>query len=197
MTEPFQSFYKFLQTIAVFSKSEFDKSLSSFQLKTLEKDENWIKKGTTCREIAFIKSGMLRSFYHDSNGNEVTSCFCVSGQMSTSFKSFITQSSSHLTIVAVERSELVTINYSRLQSLYKSVPIWQEINRLIAEKEYLSLWNYAYSLNTETAIQKYLRLQKEQPYILQKAAVQDVASYLGITRETLSRIRKKIASQIM
>lgn len=195
--EGLESFYHFLNTTNTFSKTDFENSSAVFRLLNLEKGEVWIHQNKVCREIAFIKKGILRTFYTDHKGNEVTSCFCVANSMSSSFKSFISQQPSQLAIQALDKSELITISYADLQYLYKTFPVWQEVNRLLMEKEYLSLWNYAYSLNTETAREKYLRLLAEQPDVLQKAPVQDIASYLGVTRETLSRIRKQVATGLL
>lgn len=192
-----ESFYNYLTTITSLSKSDFEKSAVFFRLLSLEKGEVWIQQHNICREMAYVKQGMLRSFFIDTKGNEVTSCFCEPNGMASSFKSFISQEPSHLAIQALDQTELLVISYSDLQRLYKEVPVWQEISRLLMEKEYLSLWNYAFSLNTETAMEKYHRLLYEQPDVLQKAPVQEIASYLGISRETLSRIRKKMTIDIL
>jgi CRP-like cAMP-binding protein len=189
---PFHSFYRYLNAVAVFAEADFLESMAAFRLANVEKGMLWIEQGKVARELAFIRSGFLRSFHSDEKGNQITSCFCQPETLSTSFKSFITQRPSALSVQALERTELITIAYDDLQHLYKTIPVWQEVSRLLAEEEYLSLWSYAYSLNTETAKEKYLRLMADQPLVLEKASVQDIASYLGITRETLSRIRRQL-----
>jgi CRP-like cAMP-binding protein len=191
------SFFSFLNTITDFSEGDFIKSQLFFSARILKKRELWINQNQVCKEIAFISKGLLRSYYVDQKGNEVTSCFCVSNSMASSFKSFIAQQASDLAIQALEETELITINYQDLQYLYKAIPKWQEVSRMLMEQEYLSLWRYAYSLNRENALEKYLHLLNEQPEVVQKAPVQDIASYLGISRETLSRIRKKVKAEIM
>lgn len=98
-----------------------------------------------------------------------------------------------MSIQAIEETKLLVIDYSSLQKLYKSSPVWQNIGRKVAEQEYIVMEKYASVLNNETAKEKYLRLLKEQPTVIQKASVEDIASYLGVTRRTLSRIRKEIA----
>ena len=92
----------------------------------------------------------------------------------------------------MEETELLIINYEDLQKLYSISLAWQNIGRAFAEKEYIIIEQYASSLNSESAKVKYLRLLKEQPQIIQKAPIQYIASYLGITTRTLSRIRKEI-----
>jgi CRP-like cAMP-binding protein len=192
--ESLQSFFTYLNMVVNFPATEFERSLSAFRIITIEKGTLWIQQNQVARELAFVRSGLLRSFHLNADGDEITTCFCLPETMSTAFKSFITQQPSELSVQALEQTGLITIAYDDLQVLYKTIPVWQEVSRLLAEKEYLSLWNYAYSLNTETAKEKYLRLVNDQPLVLEKAPVQDIASYLGITRETLSRIRRQLVS---
>ena len=79
-----------------------------------------------------------------------------------------------------------------MQQLYNKYSAWQNIGRILVEKEYMVMEQYASVLNNQSAKEKYLRLLNEQPAIIQKASVQHIASYLGVTRETLSRIRKQL-----
>ena len=95
-------------------------------------------------------------------------------------------------MVALEKTELLVINFDNIQKLYAESANWQTIGRLVSEKEFIVMEQYASVLNNETAKEKYLRLLNEQPEILQKASINYIASYLGITRRTLSRIRKEI-----
>lgn len=189
----FKAFYDFLNSVTPFSRADFENSAAYFKLKSLAKGDIWIGQNSVCREIAFINDGALRSYYIDHHGNDVSWCFCVQNTISSSFKSFLSQEPSDLSIQALSKTELITIDYSSLQILYKTIPVWQEVNRLLLEKEYLAVSKYASSLNTESAREKYLRLLNEQPSVLQHASVQDIASYLGVSRETLSRIRKQVA----
>ena len=77
--------------------------------------------------------------------------------------------------------------------MYATSPTWQNIGRKVAEKEYIVMEKYASVLNNETAKEKYMRLINEQPSVIHKATVEDIASYLGVTRRTLSRIRQEIS----
>lgn len=187
-----KEFYTFLKSNADFTKSDWETSQQFFKQKKIKKNKVWIIKNKICREMAFIKKGLLRTSYTDANGNEITSCFCVSNSMASSFKSFISQTPSDLQIQAIEDTELYIIDYDSLQKLYALSPIWERIVRIQIEKEYISLWNYAHSLNTQQAQERYVNLLESQPEIVQKAPIQHIASYLGVKRETLSRIRKKL-----
>jgi CRP-like cAMP-binding protein len=191
-----EKFKEFLKSIVPLSDEEFGKTIHYFTGKRLNKDEYFIRQGEICRQIGFIMQGGIRTFYHNQAGEEVTSCFCTENDFTTSYKSFILREPSELELQAIEDTLLLVISYENLDNLYKESPTWQTIGRKIAEKEYIAMEKYASVLNNESARQKYLRLLKEQPHVLQKAKIEDIASYLGVSRRTLSRIRKEITGII-
>ena len=188
------NFKNFIKQIATISDKEFDETVIFFQEQTLQKGDFFVKQGKVCRHIAFILKGALRTFYINDKGEETTSCFCTPDGFTTSYKSFILQQPSTLSIQALEDTELLVIDYDHLHKLYSTSNAWQTIARTITEREYMAMEQYASVLNNETAKEKYLRLLKEQPNVLQKANVEDIASYLGVTRRTLSRIRQEISN---
>ena len=189
LIDNFKSFIR--QTIPI-SDTEFEQNVIAFKEQTVRKGKFFVQQGKVCKQIAFINKGTLRTFYINDKAEETTSCFCIANNLTTSYKSFILQQPSHLSIQALEDTELLTIDYEHLQKLYGTSPIWQNVGRIIAEKEYIVMEQYASVLNNETAKEKYLRLFKEQPQVIQKAPVKHIASYLGITTRTLSRIRREI-----
>lgn len=188
-----EHFKTFLKQITPITDEEFENTLPNFKKVSLGKNSYFIQLGKICRQIAFIQKGTLRTSYINENAEEVTSCFCTENSFTTSYKSFILQEPSTLSIQAMEDAELLVINYEDLQKLFKESVAWQTIGRVIAERQYIVMEQYAGVLCNENAKEKYLRLLKEQPGILHKATINDIASYLGITRRTLSRIRKEIA----
>ena len=187
------NFKTFISQISPISDIEFEQTLIFFTEQTLSKGDFFVEQHKVCRKIAFINSGVLRTFYINDKGEEVTSCFCTENNFTTSYKSFILQQPSTLSIQAMETVELLVIDFENLQKLYSTSMAWQNIGRLFAEKEYIVMEQYAAVLNNDTAKEKYLRLLNEQPQIIKKAAVKDIASYLGVTTRTLSRIRSEIS----
>lgn len=183
-----------LNGLAPVSNREFERSYRLFKPLQYDKGDFFIKAGDVCRQIAFIGKGVLRTYYLNDKGDEITICFCSEKRFTTSFKSLITQLPSQLNIQAIEPTEVVALTYQDLQKLYAESKSWQTIGRLLAEREYLNMESYAVALNRETAKEKYTRLLKEQPQVVQRAPVQQIASYLGVTRETLSRIRRQVAN---
>lgn len=185
-------FKSFLQNIAPITDIEFEEARIYFKELKLKKGDCFIEQGKVCKHIAFIKKGTLKTFYSNDKASEITSCFCVENNFTTSYKSFISQTPSNQTIQAIKETELLVIDFESLQKLYSKSLSWQSIGRTFTEREYLVMEEYASTLNNESAKEKYLRLLKEQPTIIQKASIKDIASYLGVTTRTLSRIRQEI-----
>lgn len=190
------SFREFIKGITPITDREFEDSIKHFTKLNLGKGDYFIEQGKTCKQIAFINKGTLRTFYFNHKVEDITSCFCVESSFSTSYKSFILQEPSDLAIQAIEPAELLVINHDVLQKLYEKSVLWQNIGRIIAEKEFIAMEKYASVLNNETAKEKYLRLMQEQPVVLEKAKIKHIASFLGVTSRTLSRIRQEVAEGI-
>ena len=112
--------------------------------------------------------------------------------MTTSYKSFILQQPSELAIQAIEDTELLVIDYADLQNLYQQSVVWQNIGRTIAERQYIVMEQYANVLCNETAKEKYLRLLKEQPSILNKASSSGYCHLSWRNPQNTERIRKEI-----
>lgn len=186
-------FKQFINTITPITDEEFANSITLFSERELQKGDFFVKKGKVCKHIAYILKGTLRTYYINEKAEEITSCFCTENNLTTSYKSFILQQTSNLILQAIEDTQLLVIDYDNLQNLYTTSNVWQNIGRAVAEREYIVMEQYASVLNNETAKEKYLRLLNEQPNVLKKANIQDIASYLGITRRTLSRIRQEIS----
>ncbi|MGL4629649.1 MAG: Crp/Fnr family transcriptional regulator [Leadbetterella sp.] len=186
-------FKQFLKNISPISDKEYSDTVSYFKELRLKKGDFFLKQDKICKHIGFIVTGTVRIYYLNQNAEETTYGFCQENCLTTSFKSFISQTPSHLILQAIEDTMLLTIDYDSLNLLYKNYPVWQNLGRIITQNEFLLMEQYASILNNETAKEKYLRLLKEQPTILQKATIEDIASYLGITRRTLSRIRREIS----
>ncbi|WP_431241475.1 Crp/Fnr family transcriptional regulator [Flavobacterium sp. P21] len=116
-----ESFNLFLKSIAPISDQEFENYSPYFKIRTLARNSYFAQIGKISHEVAFIKKGSLRTYYINEKSEEVTSCFCSENNLTTSYKSFISQRPSELSIQAVEDTELITISYNDLQILYQKV----------------------------------------------------------------------------
>ena len=139
----------------------------------------------------FIESGLVRGYYF-SEEKEITNWFALEEEFATNFYAFITNKTSFENIQALEDCSLTKISYSALQNLYIKFPETERIGRIITENYYIKLEERILNIQFKTAKERYQKLAKTKPAILQRASLGQIASYLGITQETLSRIRAEV-----
>lgn len=159
--------------------------------KEFKKGELLLEKDRICSQIYFIKSGAARGYYIG-DGKEITSWFAFENDIITSMYSFVTQKPGFESIEVLEESVLFSISYERMQYFYLNFPEINFVGRLLTEKYYIELEERAFSLQNLTAAERYQQLITLKPQLLQKASLGHIASYLGISQETLSRIRANI-----
>jgi CRP-like cAMP-binding protein len=168
---------------------EFDLNLST---KSLKKGEFLLKAGQPCDYLYFIMTGFIRTYYYDINGNDMTHIFAMKNSITTSPFSFLLKEENILYLQALEDTELVLITYEQLNHIIQKVPSSGESIRNIYMEFGMLMSRRIMSIHTETAETRYLNLIKNYPYIFQQAKLSHIASYLGITIQSLSRIRKQI-----
>jgi CRP-like cAMP-binding protein len=181
----------FLQHYRIFTQKEIDDLVSLFVHRTLKKGDTFIKEGAYCTEIAFIQSGLFRSFYTTDAGDENTYCFRFPNQLLAPYSAFVTGTSSLETQQALEHAELLVITKAELQTFHS--PRLESFLRVHAEQEYLELEHRYFQLQRDSAKTRYQTLLVKQPEYIQHIPLQFLASYLGITQRHLSRIRREIS----
>ena len=162
--------------------------------KTFEKNEPLLKEGEVCRNVYYIHTGLIR-FYFTADGREITTGFMADNQFASDYSSFLLQKPSQKNIEALVKTEAVYFTYETTQQLYKILPAFQIFGRRMAENLFLTFDEENTRLNTLNPEARYLRLINKSSPLLQKIPQYMLASYLGITPEHLSRIRKKIAAK--
>lgn len=184
---------QFFQSFNLFSKNEIDHLLTFFKERTLAKNDFFVKENERCKEIAFIQSGIFRSYYTSNEGKDNTYCFRFPNDLMASYSSFISDKPSIENLQAISEATLLVIKKEKIQELVSENPKWSEFLRMIAEQEYLELEKRFFQLQQNDAAQRYTFLIENQPDYIQKIPLQYLASYLGITQRHLSRIRKEIS----
>jgi CRP/FNR family transcriptional regulator, anaerobic regulatory protein len=170
----------------------FSNSRVPLQLKA---KDFFVQAGDVCTDMAFVEQGVLRMYYVTDNGKEINLQFFFENEFVVSYQSFILQNKSKYYIQALADCKLITISNESLQNAYKSSMAWQQFGRIIAEKVYVLTEQRTESLLFLTAEERYLKLLQKRPWIFEKVPLFHIASYLGIERESLSRLRKKLAQQ--
>lgn len=160
----------------------------SLIVKNVSKNDTLLKKNKISKELFWVKRGTLRG-YLETDRNLVTTWFAIESDMVTSVSSFILQQPSKECIEALEDSEIYSISYTNLQKLYSTFLEMNVIGRLLTEQYYINLEQRAFLLQHATAKERYEAFMQRYPQLLLKIPLSIIASYLGITQSSLSRIR--------
>ncbi|WP_411031480.1 Crp/Fnr family transcriptional regulator [Spongiimicrobium sp. 3-5] len=157
---------------------------------TLKKKEYVLQQGETCKSRYFISQGCIRLYYIDQKGSEQIVHFGVEHWWITDYDSLLSQTPSHLNIQAIEKTELLELKETALIQLYAKIPALERLFRVIMERTYVACQRrleYMFSLNSE---QMYETFITSNPQFAQRIPQYMLASYLGITPEYLSTLRK-------
>lgn len=172
--------------------SEEDKNAIApyFKLKKLKKKDKLNAIGKVCNEIAFVVNGSLRAYSISNKGVEQVTQIALENYWIADLLSFISQKESDYTIEAIEDSVILTISNFELDNIYLKVPIMERFFRKLFEKAYVTTLSRLNSTMSEAADIRYKKMIDNHPDLLQRIPQIYLASYLGITPESLSRIRK-------
>jgi len=165
--------------------------VGSFEQIILPKGSFLLREGATCHHLYFIESGAVRGFYNI-EGREVTHWFGFEKDFVTSFHSFITQQPSVENVQLMEGSQLWSISYEKLQALMKDYHEIERVVRKAYETYYIRLEERFVNAHFKTATERYSDLIRQNPHFVERVSLGAIASYLGISPETLSRIRARV-----
>ena len=178
--------------IVSLSDEELGLFCDSFEVRTLNRNEFFLKEGQICNYIGFVNLGVMVYFKSMDNGNEVTTDFAFEGDWVTVNQSRLINSPSLINIRAIEHSELLVIKQQDLSNIYSKVPKIERLGRILMEQAYLRIVQQSIDLQILTAKERYESLLRKYPEIFLKVPLYHIANYLGIAPKSLSRIRKGI-----
>lgn len=158
---------------------------------TIKKNKDLQSIGHTCKTIYFIEKGAARIYYYK-DGLDITECFVFENNIIARVESLFTGKSSQKAIEVIEDATIVAINATHLFKLYDTFPEIERLFRKIFEAGYVDTVNRVESIQFHTAEERYKALLKETPNVLQRVPLKHIASYLGITQVSLSRIRASV-----
>ena len=185
---------KISETISI-TDEEFDFCKTLFIPKKLRKRQYLLQEGDVNKYTAFVSKGLLRSFTVDDKGGEHILQFAFEGWWMGDLYSFLTQEPSVFNMEALEDCELLLITKPSWELLLDKVPAFEKYFRILIQNNLIATQRRLMGTLSETAEQKYTKLINNFPGCLNRIPQHMIASYLGITRETLSRIRGNIASR--
>lgn len=188
----FKLFKDWLTQISFLTEEDCRLFAPFLSTKQIAAREYFLTEGKTCREIGFINKGAFRTYYL-SETKEINTRFVFENQFVVDYDSFVQEKPSKYFIQALEDSEIVTFNLAALQKAYQLSKNWERFGRIMAEQSFKITTQRVESFLFLDGEQRYLELLNSEPQIFSRIPLYHIASYLGLERESLSRLRKKIA----
>jgi len=191
----FEQLFKSIAQIVTLTEEELDYCRSRFVPKKLRKRQYLLQEGDICKYTVFVEKGLLRSFTVDDKGSEHILQFAMEGWWLADLYSFLTNEPSPYHMDAIEESELLMIDRESWDNLLERVPAMERYFRILIQNNLIATQRRLIGAMSETAEEKYIKLTQTFPECIQRVPQHMIASYLGITRETLSRTRGQMANK--
>ena len=190
-----EALFGFLRSTNLVSQSTAKEIAGHFQHKIIAKNQLQLTEGKICDEYLFLEKGHMRAFANNTQGYDITTAFYSPGEVTFEVASFFNRTRSKENIQALSDCEGWYITYEQLNQLFHQLPEFREFGRWVLVKGFSGLKTRMLSTITETAEERYEHLLKTEPEIFQHAPLKCIASYLGITDTSLSRLRKELAKK--
>lgn len=188
----FQEVDQHISRCAPINPAELEIFHSRLKHKTLKKKTLLLAQGEVCKFEAYIIKGCVKKYYIDQNGEEVILQFAVEDWWISDIGSFSEQKPSNLFIETLENTDLLIIDFESKQLLFREIPKLERVFRIMMQRAYSVLENRFYATVAHSAEARYLEFLEKYPSIPQRVPQQQIASYLGITPESLSRIKSNL-----
>lgn len=185
---------KIIETIQI-TDEEFNYCKTLFIPKKLRKRQYLLQEGDVCKYTAFVEKGLLRTYSVDEKGNEHILQFSSEGWWASDLYSFLTGEPSLFNLEALEECELLLITKPSWDLLLQNIPAFERYFRILIQNNLIATQRRLMGSMSDSAEERYMKLLKSFPDNIQRVPQHMIASYLGITRETLSRIRSQMASR--
>ena len=166
---------------------------SGLRVVELQPKHFFIHANVIQQEIGFVFQGLIRAFYIDNQGNEITVKFVQENRYATHYTAFITRTPGKYYFQCIEPTILVKLSYDHIQTGYDKFPDIERYGRLTAEEVLKFQQKRIESFLFDTAEQRYLDFIKENPDLFNRVSLSHLSSFLGMERQTLTRIRQKLA----
>jgi CRP-like cAMP-binding protein len=185
----YKQLYDSIQEIVTLTDEEWELCKNSFRPKRMLKRQFLLQEGDVCRDLTFVEKGALYSYTVDSAGNKHVIRFAFEGWWMANLHSFFTGKPTRLNIEVLEECELLMLDRDNHEKLLDEVPSYERYHRIIVQNAYVAIQQRVENALGLTAEEKYERLIEQNPEFLNRVPLNLVASYLGVTPETLSRVR--------
>jgi CRP-like cAMP-binding protein len=192
---PNQSLIRFIQNVLPIPNEMAAEIAGHFSERDIPKNDFLLKIGKISNEYIFLLDGFIRSYTFDTEGNDITTNFYTKNQIVLEFSSFFNRSPSQENFQVLTDCKGLVISYEQVQILFHSIPEFREFGRKVLVQNITVLKQRMLSMINQTAEQRYENLLFTKPEVLQNVPLKNIATYLGITDTSLSRIRKEFAKK--
>jgi CRP-like cAMP-binding protein len=165
---------------------------SLLRAKSLARGEFLLREGDVCKYESFVVKGCLKTYYQDGNGFEHIIDFSIEEWWADDLYSLLTQTASKSNIKAIEDTDILQISKSDLELLYQKIPVFERFFRILFQHAYITQREQINLALSASAEERYLLFLKQKPYAEKRFSQKDIASYLGITPQFLSTLKKKL-----
>ena len=186
-----ERFFEYITHLCFLSEESKEMLAKVLQPTEVKKGHELLRPGSICHNLYFIEEGLTRTWYLK-DGKDVTDWISAENSFAVSLISFITRQPDRRGIEALEPSKLWSISYYDLENLYKVSHEIERLGRLLISHGIVQVQQRFDDLHFYTARERYEKLVKEHPSLINRVPVGMIASFLGISRETLSRIRSAL-----
>lgn len=193
MDEP--HFLNSIFTPKEFSTEEINTIISGFKKVTFHKNEFFLVQGKTEHHYWLVENGFARSYVIDTEGNDITTHFYAAGDIVIDWTSFFLREPTRENIQALTDCVCWQLDFDTFQRLFHSIRNFREQGRTRLVSSYFELKRHNISMIADQAKERYIRLLKEKNHVVQNVSLKHIATYLGITDTSLSRIRKEISGE--
>ncbi|WP_109831985.1 Crp/Fnr family transcriptional regulator [Reichenbachiella versicolor] len=178
-------------------EAKADQIATYFKEEEFTKDSLMIKEGRTSRKSYFLQKGIIRCYLYNSEGEEITTRFYSAPDFLNDYYSFFKQRPSIENYQALTDCQVWSIDLDSVQYCFHNIPEFREWGRMLLTMNYVTIHESMIDLRKLSAMDRYLKFLKEKPEIVKEIPLKFIASYLGITKHSLSRIRKELAEKEM
>lgn len=192
---PLTDLYKYLNAISPIHNSTWEAAESLFSEKFLKKGDYFINEGEVAKQIGFLKNGVIRAFYRNTEGLEYNKHFFVSNDFIGGYSSLVTAQPNRIIQQALTNCEILVADYAKVTKLFDLFPDFERVGRRLAEMYFVNKEQREIEIVLLDADERYLIFRQEYPQLEQLIPQYHIASYLGITPTQLSRIRRNFSQR--
>ena len=184
----FESLYSHLKSLCSLSRVDFEAMIPNLKRETLEKNTYLFQEGESYQKIAFIVQGLVKKFYLTSDGKEFIKEFSCENEIIAPYSSLLQNHAASFSIKTLEDTVLLSIKWDKVKEMFTQNIQWMECGKNIAEIHFINREQRELEFLKYSALERYKAFQKRYPHLQSRLKRQDIASYLGVTPVSLSRM---------